>query len=232
MTGLGSGGDAQGDTLIRIENLTGSALDDTLEGNAGTNVLIGGAGIDTVSYEHALAGVTVSLAVTKAQNTLGAGTDTLSGFEHLMGSAFNDKLIGDAGDNTLCGLAGNDTLNGGAGNDILIGEAGLDRLTGGIGSDTFRFLLAADSTPGAVDVITDFSTTEQDKIDLSQIDGITATIENDAFIFIGSENFTGVSGQLRFSGGEVLGDLNGDGIADLQIHLDHVASLSASNFIL
>ncbi len=42
MTGLGSGGDAQGDTLIRIENLTGSALDDTLEGNGGTNVLTGG----------------------------------------------------------------------------------------------------------------------------------------------------------------------------------------------
>ena len=46
MTGLGSGGDAQGDTLIRIENLTGSALDDTLEGNGGTNVLTGGAGAD------------------------------------------------------------------------------------------------------------------------------------------------------------------------------------------
>ena len=42
----------QGDTLINIENLTGSALDDTLEGNAGNNVLVGGAGIDTVSYER------------------------------------------------------------------------------------------------------------------------------------------------------------------------------------
>ena len=72
MTGLGSGGDAQGDTLVSIENLTGSALDDTLEGNGGANVLTGGAGADTVSYERALAGVTVSLAVTTAQNTLGA----------------------------------------------------------------------------------------------------------------------------------------------------------------
>ena len=70
-------------------------FNDTLEGNSGTNVLAGGAGIDTVSYQHALAGVTVSLALTTAQNTLGAGTDTLSGFEHLIGSAFNDTLIGD-----------------------------------------------------------------------------------------------------------------------------------------
>ena len=50
MTGLGSGGDAQGDTLISIENLTGSALDDTFEGNGGTNLLVGGAGMDTASY--------------------------------------------------------------------------------------------------------------------------------------------------------------------------------------
>ena len=36
MTGLGSGGDAEGDTLSTIENLTGSNFDDTLEGNGGS----------------------------------------------------------------------------------------------------------------------------------------------------------------------------------------------------
>ena len=34
----------------RIENLTGSAFNDTLAGNVGNNVLNGGAGIDTASY--------------------------------------------------------------------------------------------------------------------------------------------------------------------------------------
>ena len=53
MTGIGSGGDAQGDTLTNIENLTGSNFDDTLEGNASNNKLVGGLGIDTVSYAHA-----------------------------------------------------------------------------------------------------------------------------------------------------------------------------------
>ena len=43
-----------------------------------TNVLTGGAGTDTVSYDSAWLAVTVSLAVTTAQNTVGAGTDTLS----------------------------------------------------------------------------------------------------------------------------------------------------------
>ena len=133
MTGAGSGGDAEGDTLSTIENLTGSNLDDTLEGNALNNVLAGGTngvGGDTVSYEHLLGavGVTVSLALATAQNTLGAGTDTLTGFENLTGSGFNDTLTGNSGNNVLRGLTGNDTLNGGT---------GLDTMFGGTGNDTY-----------------------------------------------------------------------------------------------
>ena len=67
MTGVGSGGDADGDTLFNFENLTGSGFNDTLEGNSGNNVLVGGAGIDTISYEHATSGVTVNLAITSVQ---------------------------------------------------------------------------------------------------------------------------------------------------------------------
>ena len=116
-TGLGSGGDAEGDALANIENLTGSAFDDTLEGNGGNNVLAGGAGTDTVSYEHALAGVTVRLVLTNAQNTGGAGSDTLSGFENLTGTAFNDTLTGNAGANVITGLDGNDVAAGLGGAD-------------------------------------------------------------------------------------------------------------------
>jgi len=36
------------DTLIGIENLTGSAFGDTLKGTSGDNILIGGAGDDTL----------------------------------------------------------------------------------------------------------------------------------------------------------------------------------------
>ena len=130
-TGTASGGDAQGDTLISIENLTGSGLNDTLEGNGANNVLNGGAGTDTVSYEHAGAAVTVSLAITAAQNTVGAGTDTLSLFENLTGSAFDDALTGSTAANVLMGLAGNDTLNGGAGADTMVGRPGQRHLCGG-----------------------------------------------------------------------------------------------------
>jgi len=47
-TGKGSGGDAQGDTYISIENVTGSAHNDFIIGNAVDNVLGGGQGNDTL----------------------------------------------------------------------------------------------------------------------------------------------------------------------------------------
>ncbi len=49
LTGLGSGGDAQGDTIIDFENVIGSGSGDTLRGNAGANALSGGAGGDSLS---------------------------------------------------------------------------------------------------------------------------------------------------------------------------------------
>jgi Ca2+-binding RTX toxin-like protein len=117
---------AGSDTLISIENLTGSNHNDTLTGNGAANVLEGrggndtlngGAGIDTASYLTATAAVSVSLAIAGAQNTLGAGSDTLIAIENLTGSNHNDTLIGNAAANVLEGRLGNDTLNGGGGAD-------------------------------------------------------------------------------------------------------------------
>jgi Ca2+-binding RTX toxin-like protein len=148
-TGLGTGGDAQGDTLVRVENLTGSNYGDTLEGDGGNNSLIGGNGSDTVFYAHAASGVTVTLASTAAQNTVGAGIDTLSAFENLMGSQYDDTLTGTNGVNLLIGLGGNDVLVGGSGADTMVGGDGDDRYTvdnagdvidetGGSGIDTIN----------------------------------------------------------------------------------------------
>jgi Ca2+-binding RTX toxin-like protein len=71
--------------------------------------------------------VTVTLATPGvAQNTVNAGTDTLTSIENLVGSDFNDTLTGDAGANVLDGGLGDDTLNGGGGADSLIGGDGND----------------------------------------------------------------------------------------------------------
>lgn len=134
---------AGSDTLTGIENLVGSALNDTLtgdgnnnviEGGLGDDILVGGGGIDTVSYAGATSAVTVNLTSQGSAQNTGAGSDTLSGFENLEGSAFNDILTGDANANTIWGGAGDDTLNPGANTAGLV-----DVLDGGAGSDTATF---------------------------------------------------------------------------------------------
>jgi Ca2+-binding RTX toxin-like protein len=151
---------AGNDTLTGFENLIGSALNDTLtgdgndnviEGGLGNDTLAGGLGNDTASYAGAAAGVTASLALQGAgQNTVNAGTDTLSGFENLAGSAFNDSLSGDANANTLSGGAGDDTLNPGANPGGTV-----DLLDGGLGSDTASFAGNASAVTATLNGATD-----------------------------------------------------------------------------
>ena len=190
-----TGGDAAGDTLINIENLIGSAHNDRLtgdnksnviEGGAGDDRLDGGGGNDTASYAGASGGVTVDLSNSSAQNTGGAGSDTLSNFENLAGSDHDDILTGDNNANSLWGGAGadsltggggadhlyggdgDDTLNGGGGNDWLKGEAGADVLTGRAG---------ADNLDGGADAVRDTLTGGADK-DIFHLTSIATLIDN------------------------------------------------------
>ena len=133
-------GGAGNDTLYGgsgNDGLDGGNGDDVLGGGLGNDTITGGAGIDTVTYFDATSAVTVNLATTTQQNTLGAGQDTITGVENLYGSVFADTLTGNSGDNAIWGDGGNDTLSGGAGNDTLYGGAGIDTLSGGAGADLF-----------------------------------------------------------------------------------------------
>ena len=128
-------GGAGSDTLVSIENLTGSNFNDTLTGDANANILQGGGGDDNLngaggadfaSYADSKAAVTVSLAIAGAQNTVGAGTDTLISIEGLIGSRFADQFTAAASGSSLSGGAGNDLLFSGAGNDTFDGGQGVD----------------------------------------------------------------------------------------------------------
>ncbi|HEX5377227.1 MAG TPA: choice-of-anchor L domain-containing protein [Phenylobacterium sp.] len=210
--------------LAGNDTLQGGGGNDVLEGGAGNDVLNGGAGVDTASYAGATAGVTVSLAVTKAQDTGGAGKDTLSNLENLQGSGFADRLTGDAKANLL---------EGGAGNDTLVGGDGSDGLSGGAGADRFLFVGLTNSTPGARDAIYNFSHADGDRIDLSGIDAVAGG-KDQAFSLVGA--FSNKAGQLisviEADHYAVQGDVNGDGVADFVINVYSQTTLTASDFVL
>ena len=228
-------------------SLTGNGLNNALYAGAGSNALDGGAGTDTVSYSYATAGVTVSLATAAVQATVGSGSDTLKNIENLAGSSYADKLTGSAGSNALSGGAGNDLLNGGAGNDTLSGGAdndvltgglGADKLTGGSGTDRFDFNTLAELglTSTMRDTITDFKTSEGDKIDLLGVDANAALAGNQAFSFLGAVSaFTGnATAQLRFDAAAhiLYGSTDADTAAEFAIALTGVSSLSGTDLVL
>ena len=230
------------------DRLEGGAGNDVLVGGAGNDRLVGGTGSDTADYRDAVAGVKVSLALSGAQDTVGAGIDTISGIENLSGGAFADslegsssvnRLFGDAGNDFLRGLGNNDTLAGGTGNDRLIGGTGRDSLTGGKGSDTFVFDDPdfGGRTTTSADRIVDFSRAEGDRIDLKLVDANAANGATDnAFTFIGTKAFSKVPGELRYaqSSGNtyVSGDTDGNGTADFMIRLDGLHTLVSTDFVL
>ena len=202
--GTGSDGYGGTDTLNSVENVTGSAYDDTLTGNsqdnvlsgeagddviqglAGDDTLAGGDGTDTASYADSDTGVTVDLSTTDAQDTVGAGSDTITEIETLMGSGHDDTLKGNADGNTIISSGGTDTLEGTEGpdrymfyqgqwgNETIIEEAKgtslLDLVDDVIGTD-----LAGDTDDSASVDILDFSNVSDDLTFLFNADG-TVTI--------------------------------------------------------
>ncbi|MBL1240801.1 MAG: hypothetical protein COB13_003055 [OCS116 cluster bacterium] len=129
-----SGGHAEGDILLNIENVTGSDFNDILGGGLEANILDGGLGKDAADYSLSNAQVSVDLSNDTASGGH-AENDELNNIENLIGSAFADNLTGDASDNELRGMAGNDVMTGLAGNDTLYGGAGEDALNGGDNND-------------------------------------------------------------------------------------------------
>ena len=152
--GAGSGGDAEGDRLLSIEHVVGTAHDDTFIASNTSQLFDGGTNAtmddpmtrdvderidsDTVSYANLEESVSLVLGTAnyvRLENAIGgSGDDILTGeggSNRLEGGAGADSLDGMGGADTLIGGAGVDTLNGGSGNDLIIGGGGADTLNGG-----------------------------------------------------------------------------------------------------
>lgn len=150
-SGPQSGGDAEGDVLVNIENLQGSDFADRLVGNAERNTISGGKGADYIDggegrdFVDYRGSTAVNVDLNRATQIGGhAQGDQLVSIENVRGSSFHDVLIGTTGGNELLGDEGNDVIDGGGGNDILKGMNGDDVVTthsqgfadGGAGVDT------------------------------------------------------------------------------------------------
>ena len=132
--------------------------------------------------------------------------------------------------------AADEALSGTASADVFLLGGGLDTVLGGGGVDRFLFQPSAlGATLGNAATLQDFSRAVGERIDLSAIDAIAGTPENDAFAFIGTAAFT-AAGQLRWEdqGGMRLiqGNVDGDTSADLTLFLQAAGPVATNWFVL
>lgn len=131
----------------RIENAVGGSGDDTILPNQFVNVIDGGAGSDTVSYEASGKAVEVTLDFRGMAGE--AKKDTYISIENIIGSAFDDTLNGDAGDNVIDGgPGGSDVLDGRGGFDTLSFAMATDRVTVNLATGVFGGEAAGDVAAG------------------------------------------------------------------------------------
>jgi serralysin len=188
-----------------------------------------GTGVVT-AYEHSLLDKTLDFRISGIAVAVGDFVKVAKTETHADDRAFMISLL--TGSDVLVGGAAQDYLFGYGGDDLIIGGGFQDVLAGGEGSDTFRFNKITDSLVTNRDVIKDFQR-GLDVIDLRRIDADQdGTAGNQAFRFIGSKAFTGKDGDLRFAGGVLSGDVDGDRIADFAIKIGGTKVLSADDFML
>jgi Ca2+-binding RTX toxin-like protein len=111
-------------------------MNDRIVATTGNDTYDGGLGSDTVDYSAVTTAVSVDLSSGRAS---GAGTQSLTSIENIVGTSQGDVITGNASDNVIDAGSGNDRVNGGGGNDTFIGGLGDDRYDGGTGTDVLDY---------------------------------------------------------------------------------------------
>jgi Ca2+-binding RTX toxin-like protein len=195
---------------------------DSIDGGEGNNRIVGQAGNDTIKG--------------------GFGDDKLwgcDGADQIFAGAGNDKVWGGKEADSIDGGEGNDRIIGQAGNDFIKGGFGVDVLSGGKGDDIYAFGTKVGFDPGQggfsagvsdtgvgemADVISNFDGAGEsggDIIDLSVINYFARRVapSNPEFSFIGTDEFNGDFGQLRYEVRDGYTVIQMDGVRTLSVPL-------------
>jgi Ca2+-binding RTX toxin-like protein len=138
---------------------------------------------------------------------------------------FGGSKIGTDADDTITGGVSSDLLIGLAGQDVVQGGGSADVLIGGPGSNRFVYAALTESPAqrGKQDQILGFQRAG-DVIDLSAL--------GETFTYIGKNTFSRDAGEVRFAGGSLQLDADGNGRADLEILLPGVNRFSGTSLLL
>ena len=168
--------------------MKGNSGDDRMNGEAGDDQMTGGSGFDTLDFSMSMNGMTIDMS---QQVAVGMGSDTINGFEMIIGSDFSDAMTGDSHDNVF---------EGGAGDDVIRGAKGNDTLTGGKGNDTFTWsksdVYNTKAQQGWADHVTDFQV--GDTLDMSGF--FKAGTTNIADLVQITDGADGTTVSLKFAG--------------------------------
>ncbi|CDZ51646.1 beta strand repeat-containing protein [Neorhizobium galegae] len=174
-SGIGIGGDAQGNTYINVERVIGSALADTLTSSTAGHILEGGAGNDVYIVGNQGVSIVEGAAGGDDEVKTALSTLSISGYANVERLTYTGTasatLTGNSGDNIITGNIGNDTLVGGAGADQLVGGAG-----------TSDFASYAGSAAVTLNLKTGVHTADAAGDTFVDIEGFIGSTSNDTFI--------------------------------------------------
>jgi len=221
------------------DHLVASNLNDTVDGGAGDDVIIGsssstdahghlveadiymgGAGADTITGGDGNDHIYGNEMTTAAGSVDGA--DSLSGGggnDYIQGNAGNDTIDGGAGADRIYGGAGNDSLMGGDGNDYVQGNKGDDILSGGNGDDVVHGGADNDSLRGDAGNDQLYGDAGNDVVmGGAGIDTLTGGTGNDTFVFNGSDAAFATSGSRAWITDEITDFTHGSDVIELDFH--------------
>jgi Ca2+-binding RTX toxin-like protein len=206
-------GSSGSDTLLNIENLTGSPYNDRLTGNSGNNVLNGGLGNDTLAGGLGNDTYFINVATDIVTELAGQGTD-------LIQSAITYSLVDTDGTGANGGNVENLQLTGSAAgnatgnalNNVLYANTANNVLNGGTGIDTASYLYGASAgVTVSLASTTPQATGGSGSDTLLNIENLTGSKYND--------RLTGNSGNNVLNGGLGTDILTGGANADRFIFL-------------